>query len=178
MGTHKPKHQKLLSPILTIAGAIGLFVYGVIAMMSEDPLWFLGGATVPEPERIVIRVNGQETLLTVNSPSYDLIIEAMREAMSEFRNMAPLSAGLSEATLEEYQHRGTTLELYFNQPVDFHLPFNDLQPTALLIPIKGHLSGRGYVFRGKNGLWLGGQMIMSDPQPLFDALSALGYIQQ
>ena len=178
MGTHKPKHLRLLSPILTIAGAIGLFAYGVIAMMSEDPLWFLGGATVPDPERIVIRVNGQETLLTVNSPSYDLIIEAMREAMSEFGNMAPLSAGLSEATLEEYQHRGTILELYFNRPVDFHMPFNDLQPTALLIPIEGRHAGNGYVFRGKNDKWLAGQMCMSDPQPLFDALSVLGFIQQ
>ena len=167
-----------MSPILTIAGAIGVFVYGVIAMMSEDALWFLGGATVPDPERIVIRVNGQETLLTAGSPSYDLILKATRDAMSKFRNMAPLSAGLSEATLEEYQHRGTLLELYFNQPVDFHLPFNDLQPTALMIPIKGHLSGQGYVFRGKNSLWLSGQMIMSDPQPLFDALLTLGFIQQ
>ena len=171
MRTHKPKHQKLLSPILAIAGAIGFFVYGVIAMMSEDPLWFLGGATVPDPERIVIRIDGEETILTANSPGYDLIIEAMREAMSDFNNLAPRSAGLSEATLEEYQHRGTILELYFNQPVDFHMPFYDLQPTALLIPIKGPLSGRGYVFRGKHGLWLGGQMIMSDPQPLLDALS-------
>jgi len=56
-------------------------------------------------------------------------------------------------------------------PVDFHLPFNDLQPTALLIPIEGQHAGHGYVFRGKNGIWLGGQMIMSDPQPLLDALS-------
>lgn len=107
-----------------------------------------------------------------------MIVEDLKDAMSAFNNMSPLSAGLSEATLEEYQHRGTVLELYFNKPVDFHLPFNDLQPTALLIPIKGPLSGRGYVFRGKNGIWIGGQMIMSDPQLLFDTLSSLGYIQQ
>jgi hypothetical protein len=43
------------------------------------------------------------------------------------------------------------------------MPFNDLQPTALLIPIKGPLSGRGYVFRGKNGTRIGGQMITSAP---------------
>ena len=171
MKTHKAKHQKLLPQMLVIFGVIGFFAYGVISTMSEDPLWFLGGATVPDPERIVIRVNGQETLLTAGSPGYDLIIEGLKDAMSDFNNMAPRSAGLSEATLEEYQHQGTVIEFYFNQPVDFHMPFNDLQPTALLIPIKGPLSGRGYVFRGKHGLWLGGQMIMSDPQPLLDALS-------
>lgn len=85
---------------------------------------------------------------------------------------------MSEATLEEYQHRGSILELYFNEPVDFHLPFNDGRPTALLIPIEGRLSGKGYVFRGRNGEWWAGQMCMSDPQSLFDALSTLGYIQQ
>jgi len=177
MRTHQPKHLKLLSPILAIVGAIGFFVYGVIAMMSEDPLWFLGGATVPDPERIVIRVEGEETILTANLPGYDLIVEATREALSEFSNLAPRSAGLSEATLEEYQHRGTILELYFNQPVDFHLPFNDLRPNALLIPIEGMHAGRGYVFRGKDGKWLAGQMLMSDAQPLLDALSTLGYIR-
>ena len=97
--------------------------------------------------------------------------------MSNFNNLAPRSAGLSESTLEEYQHRGTILELYFNQPVDFHLPFNDLQPTALLIPIEGRHADQGYVFRGKNNKWLAGQMLMSDPQPLLDALSTLGYIR-
>jgi hypothetical protein len=144
--------------------------------MSIDPLWFVGGAWVPDPERIVIRVDGEETVLTAASPGYDLITDAAREAMSEFKNPAPLSAGLSEATLAEYQHRGTILELYFNEPVDFHTPFNDRKPTALLIPIEGRHAGQGYVFRGKNGAWWAGQMRMTDPQPLLDALSTLSYI--
>ena len=42
--------------------------------------------------------------------------------------------GLSEPTLAEYQVQGTILELYFSEPVDFHLPFDDGRPTALLIP--------------------------------------------
>ena len=178
MRTHKPKHLKLLSPILAICGAIGFFAYGVIAMMSEDPLWFLGGVTMTDPERIVIRVDGQETVLTAGSPGYDLLIDASKEALSKFNNLAPRSMGLREVTLTEYQLRGIILELYFSEPVDFHLPFNDLQPTALLIPIEGRHAGHGYVFRGKNNKWLTGQMCMSDPQPLFDALSTLGYIQQ
>jgi len=178
MRTHKPKHLKLLSPILATCGAIGFFAYGVIAMMSEDPLWFLGGVTMTDPERIVIRVDGQETVLTAGSPGYDLLVDASKEALSKFNNLAPRSMGLREVTLTEYQLRGIILELYFSEPVDFHLPFNDLQPTALLIPIEGRHAGHGYVFRGKNNKWLTGQMCMSDPQPLFDALSTLGYIQQ
>jgi hypothetical protein len=39
------------------------------------------------------------------------------------------------------------------EPVDFHLPFNDGEPTALLIPIQGRHAGHGYVFRGGNGKW-------------------------
>jgi hypothetical protein len=84
---------------------------------------------------------------------------------------------LSEATLAEYQERGTILELYFDEPVDVHLPFDDGQPTALLIPIQGRHAGRGYVFRGKDGKWWVGQLVMSDSQPLLEALSTLGYVQ-
>ncbi|MFQ6101137.1 MAG: hypothetical protein ACE5OS_07865 [Anaerolineae bacterium] len=178
MRTHTSRHRKLLVPILALAGAIGFCGYGEIAVTSQDPLWFLGGASVPDPERIVIRVGGEETILTASSPGYDLIVEAAREALSEFNNLSPLSAGLSEATLAEYQRSGSILELYFNEPVDFHLPFYDGRPTALLVPIEGRHAGHGYVFRGRNGQWWAGQMCMSDPQPLFDALSTLGYVQQ
>ena len=178
MGTRAPfRLRKLLEPILIIVGTIGFCACSVIAAMSEDLLWFLGGASVPDPERIVIRVDSEETVLTADSPGYALMVEAIREALSAFSNLAPRSMGLNEATLVEYQRRGTILELYFDEPVDFHLPFNDHRPTALLIPIEGRHAGHGYVFRGTHGEWWAGQMVMSDPQPLFDALSALGYIQ-
>jgi hypothetical protein len=169
------KHRGLLISLLAILGAIGLCAYSVIAAMSLDPLWFLGRASLPDPERIVIRVDGEENVLTAGSPGYALIVAALREAMSGFDNLAPRSAGLSEATLAEYQYSGVVLELYVDGVVDFHLPFNDREPTALLFPIEGRLAGRGYVFRGKDGEWWGGQMVMSNPQPILDALSSLGY---
>jgi hypothetical protein len=172
------RHRKLLGPLLILIGLIGLFAYGVIAAMSEDPLWFLGRAALPDPQRIVIRVDGQKTVLTASSPGYEPLVTATKKAMSSFSNLAPRSLGLSEETLAEYQHHGTLLELYFSAPVDFHLPFSDGKPTALLIPIKGRHAGHGYVFRGRDGKWWAGQMVMRDAQPLLDALSALGYTQQ
>jgi hypothetical protein len=172
------RHRQTLVPILVVFTMIAAFGYGVMAVMSDDPLWFVGGTSVPEPERIVIRVDGEETVLIAGSPGYDRITGAAREALSAFDNMSPLSAGLSEATLAEYQHSGTILEMYFDRPVDFHLPFNDHRPTALLIPIEGRHAGRGYVFRGRNGRWWAGQMRMRNPQPLLDALSALETTQE
>lgn len=67
---------------MVLVGAIGFCGYGVIAVMSTDPLWFLGGASVPDPERIAIRVDGEETVLTAGSPGYDLIVEATRRCPS------------------------------------------------------------------------------------------------
>jgi hypothetical protein len=171
------RHRRLLIPLLVIAGTIGLLFYGVVALLSEDPLWFLGRAVLPAPRRIIIRVNGEEDVLTPSSPGYDLLVAAAGQAMSAFKNLAPLSAGLSEKTLKEYERQGVTLALYFDAPVDFHLPFSDGQPTALLIPIQGRHADQGYVFRGKRGKWWSGAIRMSDPQPLYDALSTLGYIQ-
>lgn len=177
IGLKRSKHGRLLGPLLVVIGVIGLCGYGTVAGMSQDPLWFQGGASVPDPKRIVLRVEGQETVLVASSPGYDLIVGATRRAMSAFDNLAPRSAGLSDATLADYQESGTVLELYFDEPVDFHLPFNDGEPTALLLPIEGRHAGQGFVFRGGHGTWWAGQLVMSDPQPLHDALSTLGYLE-
>ena len=171
------RHRGVLKPVLLILGSLVLFAYGTVALLSADPLWFLSRAAVPDPERIVIRVDGDETVLSASEPGYGLVVEAVRQALSAFNNWAPGSVGLSEPALTEFQNRGTVLELYFAEPVDFHLPFNDGKPTALLIPIEGRHGGEGYVFRGKHDKWWAGQLIVRDPQPLVDALSSLGYIQ-
>jgi len=173
----KPKHQRVLTPILVVLGAILIFSYGTVALISQDSLWFLTRVDLPDAQRIVIRVDGDETLLTPSSAGYDEILAATRSALTGFKNWAPGSMGLSPGTLEEYETKGTILELYFAEPVDFRLPFNDGGPRALLIPIEGRFGGEGYVFRGKNGRWWAGQLTMSDPQPLYDTLSALGYAQ-
>lgn len=178
MNSHaKSGHQKVLVPLVVTLAVIALCGYGIVAAMSADPLWFLGRASLPAPQRIVIRVDGEETVLTASSPGYDPLFEATQKAMSAFDSLAPRSLGLSEETLAEYQGSGTLLELYFDEPVDFHLPFDDGGPTALLIPLQGRHAGHGYVFRGKHGKWWAGQLVMSDPQPLLDALSGLGYVQ-
>jgi hypothetical protein len=49
----------------------------------------LNGAAVPDPERIVVRVDDEEIVLTVGSPGYNLTVEATRKALSSFDNMPP-----------------------------------------------------------------------------------------
>ncbi len=153
-------------------------MYSAVAAVSGDPLWFLGGTSLADPVRVVIRVEGEEAVLTPNTPGYEVMARATREALSSFKNATPLSVGLSEATLADYERRGVVLELYYEEPVDFYLPFDEGEPTALLIPIEGRHAGHGYVFRGGNGEWWARPLSMSDPQPIYDALVALGYIEQ
>jgi len=173
----QPQKKSLLEPLLVVVGLIAALVYLAVAAISGDLLWFLGGASLPDPQRIVIRVEGEETVLTSNSPGYDIMTGATKKALSSFANSAPIPMGLSDESIEEFQHRYTVLELYYNEPVDFHLPFNDGDPTALMIPIQGRHAGHNYVFRGGNGEWWARPIKMSDSQPIFDALSALGYIK-
>jgi hypothetical protein len=163
--------------MLVVFGGILVSAYVTVALLSHDPRWFLGRAELPDPRRIVVRVDGQETELTADAPGYSLLLAATREALSGFSNWSPGSVGLSEATKEEYQRQGTIIELYFDEPVNFQLPFPDGNPTQLLMPIEGRLGGEGYVFRGKNGRWWAGQLTMSDPQPLYEALADLGYTE-
>ena len=171
------KHRGCIAPIVVILGSVVLFSYGTIALLSHNPRWFLSKASVPDPRRIVIRVDGEETLLVASTRGYDSVVEAIRQGVSAFKSWAPGSMGLSGPTLAEFQNHGTILELYFAEPVDFQMPFNDGNPTALLIPIEGRYGGEGHVFRGKRGRWWAGQLTMKNPQPISDALSALGYIQ-
>ena len=170
------RHREFWGPLLIVLGVVALCAYGTVAVLSADPLWFAGKAVLPDPARLVIRVDGRESVLRPSSEGYTLLVAATREALSAFRNLAPGSAGLSQATLMEYQQQGTVLELYCDQAVDFHLPFNDGRPTALLIPVSGPLGERGYVFRGRPGEWWAGQLTMSDPQPIWTALAGLGYL--
>ena len=169
----KPKHQRVLTPILVVLGSILLFGYGVVALLSQDALWFLSRVDLPDAQRIIIRVDGDETVLTPGSAGFDEILEAARSSLTGFKSWAPGSMGLSPSTLEAYQTAGTILELYFAEPINFRLPFADGSPRALLFPVEGRYGGEGYLFRGKNGKWWAGQLTMSDPKPLYDAMSAL-----
>ena len=174
----QPQKKGLLEPLLVFVVIIGLLVYGAVAAVSGDLLWFLGGTSLPDPAQIVIRVEGEETVLTRYSPGYDIVVKATKKAMSSFLNSAPVPLGLSDESLEDYQHRFTVLELYYDEPVDFHLPFNDGDPTALLIPVLGRHAGYGYVFRGGNGEWWARPLQMTDSQPILDALAVLDYIDK
>jgi hypothetical protein len=164
--------------IVIVLGAIAVCGYSVVALYSADLLWLAGGAVLPDPLRIVIRVDGVETVLTKHSPGYDVITEGARQAMSSFKAWGLGSLGLTEDTLELYQREGTIVEIYFDEPVDFHQPFRDGQPTALLFPIEGRNGGKGYVLRGRDGEWWAGSKIMRDPRPLLHALASLGYIEE
>ena len=170
------RHRSLWGPLLMVLGVIALCAYGTVAAISDDPLWFAGKAVLPDPVRLVIRVDGRESLLTPSSEGYEAVVAATRKALSAFRSLSPGSAGLSQITLIEYQQQGTVLELYCDRAVDFHLPFNDGRPTALLIPVSGPFGERGYVFRGRSGEWWAGQLTMSDPQPIRAALAGLGFL--
>jgi hypothetical protein len=122
-------------------------------------------------------VAGEETVLTEYSPGFEIVADAARQALSSPVNSGPIALGLSDETLTAYQNQFTVLELYYDKPVDFHLPFNDGNPTQLLIPIEGRHAGHNYVFRGGNGQWWHRPLKMTDIQPIFNALSALGYIE-
>jgi len=137
-----PKKKSIAEPILIFVLVIGLLMYTVITALTGDPKWFLGGASMPDPLRIVIRVDGEETVLTSNSIGYEIIVKATKKSLSSFQNSAPVPMGLSDESVEEYKYRFTVVELYFDKPVDFHLPFNDMDPTALLIPIRDGTPGK------------------------------------
>ena len=82
MVTHiDPTKRSLLEPLIVFIAVIGLLVWGAVTAISGDPKWFLGGASLPDPQRIVIRVEGEEAVLTRNSPGYDIVVRATKKAL-------------------------------------------------------------------------------------------------
>ena len=89
----EPKKKSIVEPILIFVLVIGLLMYTVITAITGDPKWFLGGASMPDPQRIVIRVNGDETVLTSNSIGYEIMVKATKKSLSSFQNSAPIPMG-------------------------------------------------------------------------------------
>ena len=46
-------HRSVVKPVMVVFGAIVLFIYGTVALLSQDARWFLSRADVPDAQRIV-----------------------------------------------------------------------------------------------------------------------------
>lgn len=162
--------------LIIVALAIFGVFYAVGWLNTGNPLWMLPVQPEYEPQRIVIRDKGQETVLQEGMPGFIELTDAFNVAFSDFANSDLVPIGLSEIALDEYQNDAFVIEVYYPQNIRFNLPARMRNVNQLLIPIEGRNAGDRYVFMGYNGKWLAGALAMATDEPIRAALRDLGYL--
>ena len=162
---------RLWEPLLVLAGFVIVVLYAVTAFSSEDLMWFWPQSMMPEPSKIVVHKAGRELVFEPGASGFDLLAQASMEAFSQLDVPSLIEIGLSEVTLERYWTQFTVVEFFYDEELDFHVPFQAGNPTQLLFPIEGTHSGRGWFFRGAHGEYWFGAMRVEKPQLIIDAVA-------
>lgn len=166
--------QLLIIVALTI---LGIF-YAIGWLNTGNALWMLPMQPEYEPQRIIIRDAGQETVLQKGQAGFNELSDALNTSFSDFTNADLVPIGLSEVALNEYNDEAFVLEVYYPQKIRFNLPARMKNVNQLLIPIEGRNAKERYVFMGYNGKWLAGALAMASDEALKQTLRDLGYINQ
>ena len=166
---------RLFKPFLLFVVVLAAISYGIIALNSQNLLWFKSQTVNARPDRIIILNYGEKTLVQPGSPGFEALADAVETSLSQISSTDLISIGLSPQTLADYEGRALVLQLLYNQPVNFQTLARTGRPTQLLIPIEGRHAGNGYFFRGDAGEWWYGAMRMGDPTPIYQALQQAGY---
>lgn len=172
-----PKINAWKPLLVTIIFAVGL-VYVSVAASSRDFLWFISGTNDAEIVRIIMVDAGVRTVFQPGDAEFEAIRSGLNTSLSEIDNNNLLPIGLSDETIIDYDTKDTIMEIHYDEPIKFHLPFRTGEPDALLFPISGRHAGSGVFFRGdarENEWWYGG-LRMADPAPLYNALAETGYV--
>lgn len=169
-----PKQANVFSLIIVTIICFLVIAYAVIAANAGNALWFLSNVEVSDPMRLVISVDGERVAYQPGDREYEQLVPIITEAVTDISNNDLLPIGLSENTLEHYRNNGVHIEVHYPRPIKFNTIFRAGEPTNLLIPIDGRHAGNGTFFRGDKDGWWYGALRMSNPDPLYQELAAMG----
>lgn len=170
--------SSILQPLLIFLGAVLFIVYLVGALNTGNWLWVLPIQPDYEPARILIRDQGQVMEYRPGDSGFAELAAALNLAFADFSNLDLIPIGLSDETLQDYNESSLVIEIYYPQDIRFNTIVRMRNVNQLLIPIEGRHAGNRYVFLGADGRWLTGAFVMTNDQPVRDALAALGYTVQ
>ncbi|MCA9998174.1 MAG: hypothetical protein KDE56_20575 [Anaerolineales bacterium] len=173
----QPAKIRVWEPLLVVLLALAGIIYAINVFNTGDWLWFQSTALDAHPDRLRIRYYGNETFIQPGHDDYQALADVLDRAISDFNNTALIDVGFGDETLEYFDTQGVVLELFYDNPIEFHAPFRAGNPTQILIPIEGRHAGRNYFFRGDKGVWWFGAMRMSNSTELYATLEAMGYLQ-
>lgn len=172
-----PTDKLRTNPLLMAVVLIGFFVIIpvlVIAIGTQDPLWFASGFD-RLPYRVMVYHDGQKSEYLPGQEGYDVLAEAARSSLAQ-GVVRSSGIGLSAASLEDAYQRYTSVEVFFDEPVKLHAAFNTYRPTQMLFLITGRHTDFPIVFMGNDGAYYSNGPILRTTDPLKKVLKDLGYV--
>ncbi|MHB1005068.1 MAG: hypothetical protein ACYC3S_05425 [Chloroflexota bacterium] len=148
-----------------------LLVYGLPALNSRNPLWFIPSLGA-EPNQIVAYKDGQTTVYRPGSPGYKALAPLCTKALLEVSGLD--DSGLSLDTLKDIRSHGRAIEIYFPQSVTIPTSFPVGKPNQIFVPFDDKYANWKVLFTGNDGTyWAQGLRISStydDLRTAFDNL--------
>ncbi len=168
--------QKVNPNLKGLAVAMAVFglllLYGIPALSSRNPTWFIPSLG-SEPSQIITYRHGVRTVHPPGSPGFKALAPLCLQALREVSGL--LDAGLSNETLREIKASGDAVEVYFPRPITIPNPSYALgNPNQMILPLDDNYDDWQALFTGNDGqYWAQGLRIPSTYQKIKAALRDL-----
>lgn len=148
----------MINLAITALVLVATLVYAIIAMSTQDPLWFTSNFD-EYPEGIDLYCYGSVTTLRPEDPHFDALVTILNETLSTRKNFDPLT--MSDSTYEYYRTNPdvVVLEVIYTNKVrihSFYTFFSNLD--SIVIPLVGRHSNVNAIFGRSNGFGTGGSL--------------------
>jgi hypothetical protein len=170
----KPNSPSSLKAILTGLVIFGLIAFIVIALNSQDLLWFW--PTFKEvPVGIVVHCYGTDVEVKPGQSAFEAVTNAVNTSLSGSKRWDDLS--ISEATYKEYKtgQNSMVIELHYDPPAVIHSPDAFFKGVRwMIIPLDGRHAAGNSVFGYEGKFFDPGSYHVNSTAPIATALQEQG----
>jgi hypothetical protein len=164
--------------LLGLLGTVVIFViaagYGIVALSTEDALWFVPTFSEDAAE-VAVYCRGEQATVTAGSPHLPSINVFINEVLSGRNNWDSLT--MSEATYRYYRESDAVvaLEIRYDHPVRVHSIYKYFSGIdTIVIPLVGRHANVNAVFGMIDGVPTAGALHVDSPDKILDYLAANG----
>jgi hypothetical protein len=166
------KQPSLLNLLFTVAVILVFAAYGMIALSTEDPLWFWPVFDA-QPVEIVVHCYGEPVSVSSTDAAFHPLAGAVNEMLSAEKRWDPLT--LSDTTYTDYMnHPGmSVIEFRYQPAVRVHSIYKYFSNVdTLLIPIEGRHAQWNAIFGRFRDQNVSGSLMVESKESLIETLQA------
>jgi hypothetical protein len=134
--------------------------YGIIALSTRNPVWFMPNDFSARPTQIEVYANGERRLLSPGSAAYESLVAELNEQMGSMAGYDEVR--MSPRTVENALNEYTTVVMVYDAPIRINTQWRLGEPDRILIPITGTNSGKNKIYTGTELGYGHGGLILSD----------------